>query len=48
MGYHSNRRRHRGQPVRPMEIALVVLVALSIVALVVWMVATAGGGALLI
>ena len=48
MAYHSNRRRHRDEPVRPIEIVLVVLVALSIVALVVWMVATAGGGALLI
>ena len=48
MGYHSNRRRHRDQRVHPVEIALVLLVAASIVALVVWMIATAGGGALLL
>ena len=48
MGYHSNRRRQPDKRVQPLEVVLVVLVVTSIVALVVWMVATAGGGALMI
>ena len=49
MGYYSTRsRRHRPpQHIGAFEIACVVLVAAAVIALIVWMVVTAGGGVLM-
>jgi len=49
MGYHSARRRTAEERrLGPLEVACIVLVVAAIAALIAWIVATAGGGALMI
>lgn len=48
MGYHSPGRRSRsGQRIGTVEIVCIVVSVAAVIALVVWIISTAGGGALM-
>jgi hypothetical protein len=47
VGYHSSGRRRTGERVGAVEIVAILLAIAAVIALVVWIITQAGGGALM-